>query len=36
LLSVFFSVSFMAFNGGGLVSHDHELGGDQSRRRVPA
>jgi hypothetical protein len=26
----------MALNGGGLVSHEHELGGDQSCRRVPA
>jgi hypothetical protein len=36
LLSVFCSVSFMALNGGGSVLHERELGGDQSRRRVPA
>ncbi len=33
LLSVFFS---MALNGGGHVSHEHELGGEQSRRRIAA
>lgn len=35
LLSVF-SVSSMALNGGGHVSHEYELGGEQSRRRIPA
>jgi len=32
--SYFSSISFMVLNGGGHVSH--ELGGEQSRRRIPA
>jgi hypothetical protein len=36
LLSVFLSVRFIALSGGGHVSHEHELGGEQSRRRIPA
>jgi hypothetical protein len=36
LLSVFISVGFMSLNRCGHVSHEHELGGEQSRRRIPA
>jgi hypothetical protein len=36
LLSVFVSVGFMALSGGGHVSHEHELGGEHYRRRIPA